>query len=195
MFLWEVYYLFCSSSKISNTFTSCTRLYLCVFVCVMMIPWQIVLEGLVQKNHVTQLLRTPDSVVQAVVRQGERLCAESDPRKGGYPAGYWPWLQVPFCSSQSGQSPQRHSDGATKQRMPALKTQAVFKLRRHSHHSFSEMNFFYSNIKSDSIPKPLLLKLSYLALLIVLALFLSFEVKKEVAPSLTPVSSLLDISQ
>uniref|UniRef100_A0A3B3VMP1 Glutathione hydrolase n=1 Tax=Poecilia latipinna TaxID=48699 RepID=A0A3B3VMP1_9TELE len=47
-----------------------------------------VLEGLEQKNHVTQTLRTPDSVVQAVVRQGERLCAESDPRKGGYPAGY-----------------------------------------------------------------------------------------------------------
>ncbi|XP_029366557.1 gamma-glutamyltransferase 1a isoform X1 [Echeneis naucrates] len=47
-----------------------------------------VLEGLAQKNHVTQLLRTPDSVVQAVVRQGEQLCAESDPRKGGYPAGY-----------------------------------------------------------------------------------------------------------
>ncbi|XP_075960611.1 LOW QUALITY PROTEIN: gamma-glutamyltransferase 1a [Anarhichas minor] len=47
-----------------------------------------VLEGLVQKNHVTQLLPIPDSVVQAVVRQGERLCAESDPRKGGYPAGY-----------------------------------------------------------------------------------------------------------
>ncbi|XP_053277199.1 gamma-glutamyltransferase 1a isoform X2 [Pleuronectes platessa] len=47
-----------------------------------------VLEGLALKNHVTQLLRTPDSVVQAVVRQGERLCAESDPRKGGYPAGY-----------------------------------------------------------------------------------------------------------
>uniref|UniRef100_M4AKP6 Glutathione hydrolase n=1 Tax=Xiphophorus maculatus TaxID=8083 RepID=M4AKP6_XIPMA len=45
-------------------------------------------QGLEQKNHVTQTLRTPDSVVQAVVRQGERLCAESDPRKGGYPAGY-----------------------------------------------------------------------------------------------------------
>lgn len=54
-------------------------------------PWQSVLEGLVQKNHVTQLLRSPDSVVQVVVRQGERLCAESDPRKGGYPAGYWCW--------------------------------------------------------------------------------------------------------
>lgn len=61
-------------------------MYVCA--CVMLIPWQSVLEGLVQKNHVTQLLPTPDSVVQAVVRQGERLCAESDPRKGGYPAGY-----------------------------------------------------------------------------------------------------------
>uniref|UniRef100_A0A8C6LFF7 Glutathione hydrolase n=1 Tax=Nothobranchius furzeri TaxID=105023 RepID=A0A8C6LFF7_NOTFU len=50
--------------------------------------WQSVLEGLAQKNHVTQLLRTPDSVVQAVVRQGDQLCAESDPRKGGHPAGY-----------------------------------------------------------------------------------------------------------
>uniref|UniRef100_A0AAZ3RQR7 Uncharacterized protein n=1 Tax=Oncorhynchus tshawytscha TaxID=74940 RepID=A0AAZ3RQR7_ONCTS len=41
-----------------------------------------VLDGLAQKNHVTELLMTPGSVVQAVVRQGERLCAESDPRKG-----------------------------------------------------------------------------------------------------------------
>ncbi|XP_046904491.1 LOW QUALITY PROTEIN: gamma-glutamyltransferase 1a [Hypomesus transpacificus] len=47
-----------------------------------------VLDGLTQKNHVTELLRSPGSVVQAVVRHGERLCAESDPRKGGYPAGY-----------------------------------------------------------------------------------------------------------
>lgn len=40
-----------------------------------------------------------DSVVQAVVRQGEWLCAESDHRKGGYPAGYWvlphPFLPKP----------------------------------------------------------------------------------------------------
>lgn len=49
---------------------------------------QSVLEGLTQKNHVTELLPVPDSVVQAVVRQGDLLCAESDPRKGGYPAGY-----------------------------------------------------------------------------------------------------------
>ncbi|XP_030633672.1 gamma-glutamyltransferase 1a isoform X2 [Chanos chanos] len=47
-----------------------------------------VLDGLVQKNHITELQRTPGSVVQAVVRQGNRLFAESDPRKGGYPAGY-----------------------------------------------------------------------------------------------------------
>lgn len=46
------------------------------------------MDGLVQKNHVIQQLGSPDSVVQAVVRQGEQLCAESDPRKGGYPAGY-----------------------------------------------------------------------------------------------------------
>lgn len=83
-------------SKVKNNSTcvlritkpnSYTRLSLYVFVCVVELC-QSVLEGLVQKNHVTQLLRTPDSVVQAVVRQGERLCAESDPRKGGYPAGY-----------------------------------------------------------------------------------------------------------
>ena len=96
--------------KTSYTFT-CTRLLSCV--CVLMKPRQSVLEGLVQKNHVTQLLRTPDSVVQAVVRQGERLCAESDPRKGGYPAGYWP--QVLLRRSPSGQSPRRHSDGAATQ--------------------------------------------------------------------------------
>ncbi|XP_028851558.1 gamma-glutamyltransferase 1a isoform X4 [Denticeps clupeoides] len=47
-----------------------------------------VLDGLTQKNHVTELLITPGAVVQAVVRQGEQICAESDPRKGGYPAGY-----------------------------------------------------------------------------------------------------------
>uniref|UniRef100_A0A3B3Z648 Glutathione hydrolase n=1 Tax=Periophthalmus magnuspinnatus TaxID=409849 RepID=A0A3B3Z648_9GOBI len=47
-----------------------------------------VLEGLAQKNHVIEMLEIPDSVVQAVERQGDRLCAESDPRKGGHPAGY-----------------------------------------------------------------------------------------------------------
>ncbi|KAJ8379464.1 hypothetical protein SKAU_G00002420 [Synaphobranchus kaupii] len=47
-----------------------------------------VLDGLVLKNHVTERHRNPGSVVQAVVRQGDHICAESDPRKGGYPAGY-----------------------------------------------------------------------------------------------------------
>ncbi|XP_077570873.1 gamma-glutamyltransferase 1a isoform X2 [Stigmatopora nigra] len=46
-----------------------------------------ILEGLSWKNHVT-LQQSPDSVVQVVLRQGDYLCAESDPRKGGYPAGY-----------------------------------------------------------------------------------------------------------
>ena len=55
---------------------------------VVMLSPQSVLEGLTLKNHVTELQPVPDSVVQAVVRQGDRLCAESDPRKGGYPAGY-----------------------------------------------------------------------------------------------------------
>uniref|UniRef100_A0A673HK66 Gamma-glutamyltranspeptidase 1-like n=1 Tax=Sinocyclocheilus rhinocerous TaxID=307959 RepID=A0A673HK66_9TELE len=49
---------------------------------------QSVLDGLAQKNHVTELQRTPGAVVQAIVRQGDKLCAESDPRKGGYPEGY-----------------------------------------------------------------------------------------------------------
>lgn len=46
------------------------------------------MDGLIRKNHVTQQLQAADSVVQAVIRQGEHLSAESDPRKGGYPAGY-----------------------------------------------------------------------------------------------------------
>ncbi|XP_057687564.1 gamma-glutamyltransferase 1a isoform X2 [Corythoichthys intestinalis] len=46
-----------------------------------------ILDGLIWKNHAT-LLQGPDSVVQVVLRQGANLCAESDPRKGGYPAGY-----------------------------------------------------------------------------------------------------------
>ncbi|MFT7817813.1 gamma-glutamyltranspeptidase 1-like [Arapaima gigas] len=47
-----------------------------------------VLDGLRQKNHVTEKVKKTDSVVQAVLQQAGHLYAESDPRKGGYPAGY-----------------------------------------------------------------------------------------------------------
>ncbi|XP_048036985.1 glutathione hydrolase 1 proenzyme isoform X1 [Megalobrama amblycephala] len=47
-----------------------------------------VLEGLAQKNHVTEVLKSTGAVVQAVVRYSAGLSAESDPRKGGYAAGY-----------------------------------------------------------------------------------------------------------
>lgn len=152
----------------------------------MMTPWQSVLEGLVQKNHVTQLLRTPASVVQAVVRQGERLCAESDPRKGGYPAGYWAWPEVLLCCSQSGESsPRRGSDWTTTAQASQLKTRGDKPPLPPRFISFTQTwkmtpfhNLFFTQTR---------------LLHIVLALFLSFEVKsEEVAPSLTPVSSLLD---
>ncbi|XP_053479926.1 glutathione hydrolase 1 proenzyme-like isoform X2 [Ictalurus furcatus] len=45
-------------------------------------------DGLEQKNHVIKWLESNPAVVQAVVRQDGKICAESDPRKGGYPAGY-----------------------------------------------------------------------------------------------------------
>ncbi|XP_056591764.1 glutathione hydrolase 1 proenzyme [Triplophysa dalaica] len=47
-----------------------------------------VLEGLAQKNHVTEVIKSTVSVVQAIVRYSDGLRAESDPRKGGYAAGY-----------------------------------------------------------------------------------------------------------
>ncbi|XP_048051038.1 glutathione hydrolase 1 proenzyme-like isoform X2 [Megalobrama amblycephala] len=46
-----------------------------------------VTDGLKKKNH-TIFHNAEESVIQAVVQQGEKLCAESDCRKGGYPAGY-----------------------------------------------------------------------------------------------------------
>ncbi|XP_058644255.1 glutathione hydrolase 1 proenzyme-like isoform X1 [Onychostoma macrolepis] len=46
-----------------------------------------VTDGLRQKNH-NIFHNTEVSVVQAVVREGDEVCAESDCRKGGYPAGY-----------------------------------------------------------------------------------------------------------
>ncbi|XP_036385533.1 glutathione hydrolase 1 proenzyme-like [Megalops cyprinoides] len=50
-----------------------------------------VLAGLELKNHVTEVATSGavvQAVVQAVVRQGGQLFAQSDPRKGGYAAGY-----------------------------------------------------------------------------------------------------------
>ncbi|CAB1352846.1 unnamed protein product [Coregonus sp. 'balchen'] len=47
-----------------------------------------VMAGLALKNHETEFLKATGAVVQAVVRQGDRLHAESDPRKWGYAAGY-----------------------------------------------------------------------------------------------------------
>lgn len=49
---------------------------------------QSILEGLAKKNHVTELLSSTGAVVQAVVRHGNRLHAQSDPRKWAYAAGY-----------------------------------------------------------------------------------------------------------
>uniref|UniRef100_A0A8C1QG44 Uncharacterized protein n=1 Tax=Cyprinus carpio TaxID=7962 RepID=A0A8C1QG44_CYPCA len=46
-----------------------------------------VIDGLKLKNH-TIYHNTSLSVVQAIVRQGDKICAESDHRNYGYPAGY-----------------------------------------------------------------------------------------------------------
>lgn len=47
-----------------------------------------VAEGLVQKNHEVEYLDSLGAVVQAVVRYERGLLGQSDPRKGGYAAGY-----------------------------------------------------------------------------------------------------------
>ncbi|XP_020313700.1 glutathione hydrolase 1 proenzyme [Oncorhynchus kisutch] len=49
---------------------------------------EMVMAGLALKNHETEFLTATGAVVQAVVRQGDRLHAESDPRKWSYAAGY-----------------------------------------------------------------------------------------------------------
>ncbi|XDV16848.1 hypothetical protein PO909_016373 [Leuciscus waleckii] len=46
-----------------------------------------VIKGLEEKNHKIKN-NTELTAVQAVVREGDELCAESDERKGGRPAGY-----------------------------------------------------------------------------------------------------------
>ncbi|KAK2840564.1 hypothetical protein Q7C36_012143 [Tachysurus vachellii] len=46
------------------------------------------IHGLEQRNHTIKWLQGSPSVVQVVMRQDNWICAESDPRKGGQPAGY-----------------------------------------------------------------------------------------------------------
>ncbi|KAG7331937.1 hypothetical protein KOW79_003771 [Hemibagrus wyckioides] len=46
-----------------------------------------VINSLGLKNHVSKL-QNSTAVVQAVVRQDDQICAESDIRKGGHPSGY-----------------------------------------------------------------------------------------------------------
>ncbi|XP_059214224.1 glutathione hydrolase 1 proenzyme [Centropristis striata] len=47
-----------------------------------------VLDGLAEKNHETEFLKSTGAVVQAVVRYDDGLHAQSDPRKWAYAAGY-----------------------------------------------------------------------------------------------------------
>ncbi|KAF4081808.1 hypothetical protein AMELA_G00144570 [Ameiurus melas] len=47
-----------------------------------------VIDGLIKKNHLTEMMKSMGAVVQAIVQKENRLYAESDPRKGGYAAGY-----------------------------------------------------------------------------------------------------------
>ncbi|XP_035762927.1 glutathione hydrolase 1 proenzyme isoform X2 [Neolamprologus brichardi] len=47
-----------------------------------------VLDGLARKNHETELLTSMGAVVQAVLCHDDKVYAQSDPRKGGYAAGY-----------------------------------------------------------------------------------------------------------
>ncbi|XP_008422387.1 gamma-glutamyltranspeptidase 1 [Poecilia reticulata] len=47
-----------------------------------------IIDGLAKKNHYTAFLTAPGAVVQAVLRRDNKLSAKSDPRKGGYAAGY-----------------------------------------------------------------------------------------------------------
>lgn len=51
-------------------------------------PVQAVMDGLIKKNHLTEMLTSMGAVVQAILQEEGILYAESDPRKGGYTAGY-----------------------------------------------------------------------------------------------------------
>lgn len=47
-----------------------------------------IMEGLALKNHTTEFLTSTGAVIQAVLRHGDWLYAQSDPRKWAYAAGY-----------------------------------------------------------------------------------------------------------
>lgn len=47
-----------------------------------------IMDGLALKNHKTEYLTSSGAVVQAIVHHEDGLHAQSDPRKGGYAAGY-----------------------------------------------------------------------------------------------------------
>lgn len=47
-----------------------------------------IMDGLASKNHETKFIKSGGAIVQAVVRHDDGLHAKSDPRKGGYSAGY-----------------------------------------------------------------------------------------------------------
>ncbi|KAI5100081.1 glutathione hydrolase 1 proenzyme [Silurus meridionalis] len=47
-----------------------------------------VMEGLMKKNHLIEILTSTGAVIQAILQDDNRLYAESDPRKGGHVAGY-----------------------------------------------------------------------------------------------------------
>lgn len=88
-----IFYLFHRDIRVSEhhynkhvtLFFSCA---LTIIIIYSIFELQSVKDGLEQKNHVIKWFKGIPSVVQAVVRQDDQICAESDPRKGGYPAGY-----------------------------------------------------------------------------------------------------------
>ncbi|XP_058246197.1 glutathione hydrolase light chain 1-like isoform X2 [Hemibagrus wyckioides] len=45
-------------------------------------------DGLEQRSHVIEEWKSSLAVVEAVMRQDDKICAESDPRNGGHPTGY-----------------------------------------------------------------------------------------------------------
>lgn len=144
---------------------------------------QSVLDGLAQKNHVTELLRTPGAVVQAVVRQGDKLFAESDPRKGGYPAGYWTPLflaLLTFCGpSVIGDSIKNQENKYTHSKAIHLSVQQSTWTTMHKVAQrppvFINFSFWWENVSSVSIVPNLHIERS----MVLPSLFIPFVCWKE----------------